>query len=182
MCRNGERRCNTGNGHDVMMRADLASVACMTQRRSQQQLRVGSSTPSTVGAIGPWIGARARRRSGVRCSLDGSAPATRRQSRALAASWTLRAVSIAAAVVLASGCYHYSFEQRQPAPGETLTRHTIRAATWINGFVGTGRVDTAQYCAHPVRTELQVRASDVLLSLVTLLIYTPHTLYVTCGA
>jgi hypothetical protein len=93
----------------------------------------------------------------------------------------MRGSSIALALVLASGCYHYSFEQRQPAPGEVLVRHTVRVATWVNGLVGTGRVDTTQYCAQPVRTELQVRATDVLLSLVTLLIYTPHTLYITCG-
>jgi hypothetical protein len=37
------------------------------------------------------------------------------------------------------------------------------------------------YCDQPVRTELRVTAVDVLLSLVTVLIYTPHTLYVTCS-
>jgi hypothetical protein len=93
----------------------------------------------------------------------------------------MRGLSIALAVVLATGCYHYSFEQRQPAPSQVLVRHTVRVSTWLNGLVGTGRIDATQYCAQPVRTELQVRAIDVLLSLVTLLIYTPHTLYVTCA-
>jgi hypothetical protein len=93
----------------------------------------------------------------------------------------MRGLSTVLAVVLAAGCYHYSFEQRQPAPGEVLVRHTVRVPTWVNGLVGTGRVDVTQYCAQPVRTELEVRATDVLLSLVTLLIYTPHTLYITCA-
>jgi Bor protein len=93
----------------------------------------------------------------------------------------MRWASLASIIVLATGCYHYTFEQRQPAPGEALIRHERRVPTWLNGLVGTGSVDTAQYCAQPVRTELQVRATDVLLSLVTLLIYTPHTLYVTCA-
>jgi hypothetical protein len=83
--------------------------------------------------------------------------------------------------LVASGCYHYSFEQRAPAPGEQLVRYRERRPTYLNGFVGAGEVDTAKYCADPVRTELRVRASDVLISIATLLIYTPHTLYVTCA-
>jgi hypothetical protein len=86
------------------------------------------------------------------------------------------------AAVLTAGCYHYSFEQRTPAPGEQVVTHVVRAPTFFNGFVDTGRVDTSKYCADPVRTELKVRASDVLISIATLLIYTPHTLYVTCPA
>lgn len=85
-------------------------------------------------------------------------------------------------LVVASGCYHYTFEQRAVPPGTPLVRHQIRVAKYVNGFVGAGRVDTRRYCEEPVRTELKVAAVDVLLSIVTLLIYTPHTLYVTCPA
>lgn len=86
-----------------------------------------------------------------------------------------------APIVLTAACYHYSFEQRRPRPDEAQVTHSERVATWFNGFVGTGQVDTQQYCADPIRTELRVRASDVLISIATLLVYTPHTLYVTCG-
>lgn len=82
--------------------------------------------------------------------------------------------------VLATGCYRYTFEQRARAPGEQVVTHVERRPTWFNGFVGRGEVYTQKFCAHPIRTELKVNASDVLLSAVTLLIYTPHTLYVTC--
>lgn len=41
-------------------------------------------------------------------------------------------------------------------------------------------VDTTKYCTQPVRTQLKVTATDVLISVATLLIYTPHTPYVTC--
>jgi Bor protein len=92
----------------------------------------------------------------------------------------MRALAISISVALV-GCYHYEFVQRAPAPGESLVTHRERRPTWLNGLVGTGVTDTAQYCAHPVRTELRVEAIDVLVSLATLLIYTPHTLYVTCG-
>lgn len=81
-------------------------------------------------------------------------------------------------------CYHFSFEQEPAsakAPAPTVT-YTARRPTYLNGFVGTGKVDTTRYCAEPVRTELRVTAEDVIISVATLLIYTPHTLYVTCPA
>jgi hypothetical protein len=97
-------------------------------------------------------------------------------------------VPVLAAIALAgaSGCYHYSFEQSGAAAADSLGRpmvtHEVRAPTYLNGFVGTGAVDTSRFCDEPIRTELRVTATDVLLSVATLLIYTPHTLYVTCLA
>ncbi len=85
------------------------------------------------------------------------------------------------ALLALAGCYRYRFEQRaEPPPEPRLITHEVRVPTYLNGFLGTGRVDTTQYCERPVRTELEVTAPDVLLSLVTLLLYTPHTLRVTC--
>ncbi|MFP2907705.1 Bor/Iss family lipoprotein [Pyxidicoccus sp. 3LFB2] len=83
-------------------------------------------------------------------------------------------------LLVTSGCYRYRFEQRPDVPEARHVTHEVRVPTYLNGFVGTGRVETARYCEQPVRTELEVTATDVLLSLVTLLIYTPHTLRVTC--
>lgn len=83
-----------------------------------------------------------------------------------------------ASLVVATGCYRYAFEQNVTAA--PVVTHEVRVATYLNGFVGTGRVDTSRFCEDPVRTRLKVRASDVLISIATLLIYTPHTLYVTC--
>jgi hypothetical protein len=90
----------------------------------------------------------------------------------------------AACLVLAlcASCYRYSFEQRAPVTGEPVVVHKVRAPTYLNGLVGVGRVDVTRYCAEPLRTQLKVTATDVLLSISTLLIYTPHTLYVTCPA
>jgi len=79
-----------------------------------------------------------------------------------------------------SGCYHYSFEQRPRSARHDVTVFKERRPTYLNGFIGTGKVDTSAYCEQPLRTELRVTGTDVLLSLATLLIYTPHTLYVTC--
>lgn len=82
-------------------------------------------------------------------------------------------------VALAAGCYHYTFVGA-PAPGYATRTYEIRRATYFNGFVGNGRVHTAAYCDDPVRTELRVTAADVTIAVLTLLIVTPHTLYVTC--
>ncbi len=93
-----------------------------------------------------------------------------------------------ALVAPCAGCYHYVFEhQTEPvtaraASKPALVTYSKHVPTYLNGFVGAGKLDTAQYCADPVRTELRVTATDVLLSAATLLIYTPHTLYVTCEA
>jgi hypothetical protein len=92
-------------------------------------------------------------------------------------------LALALAAALASGCYHFSFEQRAAPPASPATTvYTERVPTYVNGFVGTGTVETTRYCEHPIRTELRVTATDVLLSMATLLIYTPHTLSVTCPA
>jgi hypothetical protein len=99
-----------------------------------------------------------------------------------------------------SGCYHYTFQHRPESAGfnaknaknaknaenskqeKALVTYKERRPTYLNGFVGNGEIDTTKYCAEPVRTELRVTAVDVILSFGTLLIYTPHTLYVTCEA
>jgi hypothetical protein len=86
--------------------------------------------------------------------------------------------------MLGSGCYHFEFEHQgatTPAGAGRTVTYKQRRPTYLNGFIGTGRIDTTRYCAEPVKTELRVTATDVLISVVTLLIYTPHTLYVTCS-
>jgi hypothetical protein len=82
----------------------------------------------------------------------------------------------------AAGCYHYTHELHPAANESHVVTHSERVPTYLNGFVGNGEVDARKYCEQPVRTELRVTATDVLLSVGTLLIYTPHTLYVTCDA
>jgi hypothetical protein len=83
-------------------------------------------------------------------------------------------------IALTAGCYRYVFEQQPIRTDQPVVTHVARRATWLNGFIGAGEIDVTAYCERPVQTALKVRASDVLISVVTLLIYTPHTLYVTC--
>jgi len=86
--------------------------------------------------------------------------------------------------LLATGCYHFAFDQAPPdvAPTTPTITYTEHPPTFVNGFVGTGRIDVHRYCDRPVRTALYVSATDVLVSMATLLIYTPHTLEVVCPA
>jgi hypothetical protein len=92
---------------------------------------------------------------------------------------------------LLGGCYHVAFEQRPPqlaaatpCPGAVgpvgETRYKMRRSTFLAGLIGTARVDTARFCNSPTRTETKATAGDTALSIVTLGIYTPRHLYVTC--
>lgn len=111
-------------------------------------------------------------------------------ARALHLDGDMRRALATLSLLALTGCYHFVFEQHPattrltssgaPAPTMRLVTYERTVPTYFNGFVGTGRVDTSEYCAEPVRTELRVNTRDVLASVFTLLTYTPHTLYVTC--
>ena len=97
----------------------------------------------------------------------------------------MRAVRTIALALLAlgAGCYHYTFVDSDAVaatPARYVRIYKVRRATYLNGFVGNGRIDTSAYCAQPLATELRVTAADVAIGALTLLIVTPHTLYVTC--
>jgi hypothetical protein len=101
-----------------------------------------------------------------------------RTSSWLLTSRLLTSMLLGSALLGASGCYRYAFDLDK-TPGTSVT-YTVHPATFFNGFFGEGHVDATAYCAHPVRTELKVSASDVLVSVASLLIYTPHTLEIVC--
>lgn len=92
-----------------------------------------------------------------------------------------RASALLLALSALAGCYRFAFQQEPDTSRSTVT-YTKHPATFVNGFIGTGVVDAHEYCPHPIRTELHVSAGDVLISLATLLVYTPHTLDVVCPA
>jgi hypothetical protein len=86
----------------------------------------------------------------------------------------------AAILAMCSGCYHYTFQERAGTTTVTSVTYKQHVPTYLNGFVGNGRVHTYEYCKQPLRTELRVNPTDVAIALGTLFVYTPHTLYVTC--
>jgi hypothetical protein len=83
-------------------------------------------------------------------------------------------------LALTPGCYRFAFEHGASHVSEPVATYVERRATYLNGLVGTGRIDTTRYCPSPVRTELRASLEDVVLSVLTLLVYTPRTLSVTC--
>lgn len=105
-----------------------------------------------------------------------------------------RTIRTAAALALAltCGCYHFSFEQHgvrtvtssaepgAPPPELRVVTYEEEVPTYLDGFVGTGTIDTSRYCREPVRTELRVTLRDVMIAMGTFFVYTPHTLSVTC--
>jgi hypothetical protein len=102
----------------------------------------------------------------------------------------LAALAAAFILVDASGCYHYTIDLRSapeatlnaPVEHQATVTHEERAATFFNGFIGNGRINARKYCADPLRVGLRVTALDVVISMATLLVYTPHSLYVVCEA
>jgi hypothetical protein len=107
----------------------------------------------------------------------------------------MRRVFVSLAMLALSGCYQFSLEHRAPtsttfltsSDGSIVARPPSRLVTYertvpsyFNGIGGTARIDTSRFCDQPVRTEVRVNTRDVLASMLTLLTYTPHTLYVTC--
>ena len=92
----------------------------------------------------------------------------------------IRLVAPLGTLLALAGCYHYGF--RQDAETTATVTYVEHPPTFLNGFIGTGWVDAHAHCDRPIRTELHVGATDVLVSVATLLIYTPHTLEVVCPA
>jgi hypothetical protein len=91
-------------------------------------------------------------------------------------------VVLLCAVALAGGaCYHATVET-----GATPATQTVEkgwASSWIYGLVPPSTVETASRCPGGVaRIETQVSFGNQLVSFLTLGIYTPMSIKVTCAA
>ena len=86
------------------------------------------------------------------------------------------------------GCYRdVHVEQREPTGTTFLTSSdgsiTARPPPRVVTFertVSMGPVDTSQFCAQPVRSELRRTGGNMLTSVLTFGMVDPRTLYVTC--
>jgi hypothetical protein len=85
-------------------------------------------------------------------------------------------------VILAStGCYHATIETGATPSTETISKHW--AAGWILGLVPPSDVETAAKCPHGVaKVETQLSFLNQLVGWLTIYIYTPMTIEVTCAA
>lgn len=91
------------------------------------------------------------------------------------------AVLVVCLLVGAGGCYHATVETGAPPAAETITKGW--AAGWIYGLVPPSLVETAQRCPNGVaKVETQLSFANQLVSLLTLGIFTPMDIRVTCAA
>ena len=87
-----------------------------------------------------------------------------------------------AAVCLASlGCYHAVVETGAPPSAETINKSF--ASGWIYGLVPPSTVSTASKCPNgPAKVETQLSFVNQVVRVLTLGIYTPMQVTVTCAA
>jgi Bor protein len=91
------------------------------------------------------------------------------------------AASTALIIVASTGCYHATIETGATPSTETISKQW--AAGWILGLVPPSTVETAAKCPHGVaKVETQLSFLNQLVSWLTIYIYTPMTIEVTCAA
>jgi hypothetical protein len=87
---------------------------------------------------------------------------------------------LAVVCVLSLGCYHATFETGAPASAETINKSF--ASGWIYGLVPPSTVSTSSQCQNgPAKVETQLSFVNQVVSILTLGIYTPMQLTVTCA-
>lgn len=92
-----------------------------------------------------------------------------------------RAAALTLAMLLFTGCYRITFVDRSVTPG---VEHDEWTDFFLFGLVGHERVEVSRFC--PSGEVAMVRTGGNfgtgLVGVVTLGIYTPRKVYVTCGA
>ncbi|HET6579197.1 MAG TPA: hypothetical protein VFG66_12795 [Gemmatimonadales bacterium] len=85
------------------------------------------------------------------------------------------------ACVLSLGCYHATVETGAPPSPEVIDKSF--ASGWIYGLVPPSTVSTAARCPNgPAKVETRLSFVNQLVSFLTLGIYTPMQITVTCAA
>lgn len=85
------------------------------------------------------------------------------------------------ALVLSAGCYHATITTGRPA-GSTVVENQW-ASSWIGGLIPPSTVNVASQCPNGVaQVETQHSFLNMLAQFVTLGIYSPITITVTCAS
>ncbi len=88
---------------------------------------------------------------------------------------------VVATALALSGCYHATIETGLPPSPQTLENKW--ASGWIYGLVPPKTVETMQRCPNGVaRVETQLSFANQLVNFLTLGIYTPMEIVVTCAS
>ena len=91
----------------------------------------------------------------------------------------LAAALIAGGALASTGCYKATFHEPQAIAGE---RHDTWSSFFLWGLVGEERVDARTFCpdADVAMVRTGANAGTAVVSLITLGIYMPRKVYVTC--
>lgn len=93
----------------------------------------------------------------------------------------LRITSLALAALASSGCYHAVVETGRPAGGTIVSRPWTPTFLW--GLVAAPEINVASQCPRGIaKVETQLSFVNALATIVTLGIYTPRTVTVTCAS
>jgi hypothetical protein len=94
----------------------------------------------------------------------------------------LSAAATAGLLILAStGCFHGTIETGATPSTEVISKKW--ASGWVWGLVPPSTIETAAKCPHGVaKVETQLSFLNQLVDLLTIGIYTPMTIEVTCAA
>jgi hypothetical protein len=88
---------------------------------------------------------------------------------------------LAALLASTTACYHATIETGRPASSQQISKPW--ANSFIAGLVPPATIETASQCPNGVaRVETQLSFLNQVVSAVTLGIYTPMTITVTCAA
>jgi hypothetical protein len=88
--------------------------------------------------------------------------------------------SLLAVVVVLAGCYRANIETGLPPGTQTIEQNW--ASSWVFGLVPPAVVETASRCPNGVaRVETQLSFLNQVVSFLTIGIYTPMTITVTCA-
>jgi putative copper export protein len=91
-----------------------------------------------------------------------------------------RILSVVATAILLSGCYHATIETGVTPSTQTVEKHW--ASSWIGGLVPPSTIQTQQKCPRGVaKVETQLSFLNMLVSFLTLSIYTPMDIVATCA-
>jgi len=88
--------------------------------------------------------------------------------------------TLLAVILVGLGCYHATIETGLPASNQVITQDF--ASCWVFGLVPPKTVEAASKCPNGVaRVETQLSFVNGLVGILTLGIYTPMTIEVTCA-
>jgi hypothetical protein len=94
---------------------------------------------------------------------------------------TMRAVLAVAATAVLSGCFHQVVETGLPAGGQTMTK--AWAPSYIFGLVAGQPIDVRSQCPSGVAyVSTRVTFANGLVGMLTIGLFTPHEVKVTCAS